>query len=629
MSTQAVMASPPDADEQIRSSLGAKPSKSFFLYAGAGSGKTGSLVRALQWLQENRRSTIWNGGRRVGVITYTNAATEEILRRTEFDPFISVSTIHSFAWELIGGFDSDIRVWLQAKMVEDIQELEEEQRKGRAGSKAAIGRVATIQLKRERMANLEKVRRFTYSPSGTSRSRESLNHTEVIGIAAELLVTKSTLQEILANRFPILFVDESQDTNKELMEALLVVQARQSHRFSLGLFGDTMQRIYLDGKTDLGGALPANWERPAKLVNYRCPARVLRLINKIRAGEDAQLQVSSTDRREGFARVFIAASTLPRAEVETWVSTRMSALTETPTWGQSVKKLILEHHMAANRLGFAELFGPLYAVDQYKTGVIDGSLPQLRFLIEVLLPTTNALKIGDRFRVAALARKYSPLLDRDHLRGSADPTEPLATAREATRSLLQVLNGQPRPSIAQVLSVVQTTGLFELPSQFVVALAALAGASVETEEAAETSSEQGKHLEAWLSVLNAPFATVGVYADYVLGNSPFGTHQGVKGLEFDNVMVIIDDAGARGFLFSYDKLFGLTPRTATDLKNEAEGKETTLDRTRRLLYVTCSRAKKSLAIVAYCSDEDSLRRHLLSENWFSESEIEIVALTQS
>ena len=361
-------------------------------------------------------------------------------------------------------------------------------------------------------------------------------------------------------------------------------------------------------------------------MNYRCPARVLRLINKIRSGEETQVQVAGPNADEEFARAFIASSNLSRAEVEAFVSTRMASLTGTSTWGQSVKKLILEHHVAANRLGFSELFDPLYAVDRYKTGVVDGSLPQLRFLVEVLLPLADSLKKGDRFSVATLVRKYSPLLDRDHLKGSTDPTEPLAKARRATESLLQILDGRPSPTIAQVLSIVQETGLFDLPAQLVVALAAAAGASVEEEEPADAGSEQGKHLAAWLTVLDAPFATVGIYADYVFGNSPFGTHQGVKGLEFDNVMVIIDDAGARGFLFSYDKLFGLTPKTTTDLKNEAEGRETTLDRTRRLLYVTCSRAMKSLAIVAYCSDEDDLRRHLLSEGWFSNSEMEIVAL---
>jgi UvrD-like helicase C-terminal domain len=77
------------------------------------------------------------------------------------------------------------------------------------------------------------------------------------------------------------------------------------------------------------------------------------------------------------------------------------------------------------------------------------------------------------------------------------------------------------------------------------------------------------------------------------------THQGVKGLEFDRVLIVLDDCEARGFPFPYEKLFGAKPLSDQDRKNAAEGAETGIDRTRRLLYVTCTRAKKSQALVAY------------------------------
>ena len=43
-------------------------------------------------------------------------------------------------------------------------------------------------------------------------------------------------------------------------------------------------------------------------------------------------------------------------------------------------------------------------------------------------------------------------------------------------------------------------------------------------------------------------------APYVAHEAPFDTHQGVKGLEFQRVMVLMDDEEARGFRFGYDKL---------------------------------------------------------------------------
>jgi DNA helicase II / ATP-dependent DNA helicase PcrA len=91
-------------------------------------------------------------------------------------------------------------------------------------------------------------------------------------------------------------------------------------------------------------------------------------------------------------------------------------------------------------------------------------------------------------------------------------------------------------------------------------------------------------------------------------------------------MVIISDEEARSFLFSYEKLFGAKEKSATDLKNESEGTETTIDRTRRLFYVTCSRAKNSLAIVAYSDHPESVSEQVIKDGWFDKNEIEFVEL---
>ncbi|MNC82768.1 hypothetical protein D3C75_1364120 [compost metagenome] len=45
-------------------------------------------------------------------------------------------------------------------------------------------------------------------------------------------------------------------------------------------------------------------------------------------------------------------------------------------------------------------------------------------------------------------------------------------------------------------------------------------------------------------------------------------------------------------------------------------------RTRRLLYVTCTRAEKSLALVAYTKDPEALIAAALRNKWFTAEEIE-------
>ena len=86
-------------------------------------------------------------------------------------------------------------------------------------------------------------------------------------------------------------------------------------------------------------------------------------------------------------------------------------------------------------------------------------------------------------------------------------------------------------------------------------------------------------------------------------------------------MVIEDDDEAHGFLFSYEKLFGAKEKTKKDIENEEEGKDTSIDRTRRLFYVTCSRAINSLAIVVYSNSPQDVYNYVISEEWFTENEI--------
>ena len=125
-------------DDEIAGYLDVSAPRSFFLFAGAGSGKTRSLVKALNHIRKHHGSALAFRGQRVGVITYTNAACDEINRRVDFHPLFYVSTIHSFAWELIRGFHNDIREWLRDNLTKEIQQLEQEEAKGRQGTNCLL-----------------------------------------------------------------------------------------------------------------------------------------------------------------------------------------------------------------------------------------------------------------------------------------------------------------------------------------------------------------------------------------------------------------------------------------------------------------------------------------------------------
>lgn len=454
-------------DDQIRTFLNLDHPVSFFLFAGAGSGKTRSLVNALSHLRDKSGGHLRLYGKRIGVITYTNAACDEIKRRVRFDPLFEVSTIHSFVWSLIGGLHLDIKRWLRADLEKRIAELSEEQRGGRPGTKAALAREESIRSKEKRLSNLDSVKRFTYNPVGDNRGRDALNHNEVIEIGAHFLTAKPTMQRILVGRFPILLIDESQDTNKLLMEAFLKLQAKYRGELCLGLVGDVMQRIYADGKIDLGRGLPEDWARPEKKLNHRCPRRIIRLINKIRSAADEHIQMARSDSEEGFVRLFVLPSGAPaKPDAELQAAKRMAVVTGDELWKDEarVKHLMLEHHMVARRMGFLEMFAPLYAVDSFQTGLREGSLPGLRFFSRLLLPLVEAKRRGDEFAVASIVRKNSPLLNDSGLESAGTHQgKQLKRAREAVEKLMGLFSESSGPRFLDVLGWASDTDSFACP----------------------------------------------------------------------------------------------------------------------------------------------------------------------
>jgi DNA helicase-2/ATP-dependent DNA helicase PcrA len=614
-----------EADAQIKSYVGIKNPTSFFLFAGAGSGKTRSLVEALDYMRTSLGRTLRLTGKNIGVITYTNNACDEIKRRLDFDPTISVSTIHSFVWDLIQGFNADIRTWLHSTLRAEIEQIREEERKGRPGTKASIERLKSIESIQSRLALLPTIKRFIYSPTGDNRTRDSLNHSEVIKIGASFITSKPAMQRLLIHKFPILLIDESQDTAKLLIDAFFSTQANNQKSFCLGLFGDTMQRIYADGKTDLGQNLPGDWKAPAKIMNHRCPKRVVRLINKIRQDADGIEQKARSDASEGWVRLFISASETPdKQRIESAACAKMAELTGDSEWNNAdaVKFLILEHLMAAKRLGFLEMFEHLSGVASFQTGLRDGSLPVVRIFSESIYPLVSAKQVNNQFAATTIVRNESPLLTREAFaKSGADQLKQVRVAKEAVDSLMTLFAEGKDPTFLEVIQCVADSRLFDIP----VGLLAFVSKSEATtpEESQEQSLAEtvSKSLEATRNFLGTKFSQIAPYRSYVRGASRFSTHQGVKGLEFPRVLVIMDDAEAGGFLFSYEKLFGAKEKTPTDLKNEMEGKETGIDRTRRLFYVTCSRAKQSLAIIAYTTDSVKVRKQVVEKSWFEESEI--------
>lgn len=610
----------------ITACLDLEKPRSFFLYAGAGTGKTRAVVEAMD-IFRNRYGTLFRQlGQKVAVITYTNAACDEIRRRIDFDPIFAVSTIHSFAWEQIRTYHKDVSALLHLRLSNEIAEIRKKQASGRPGSKAALEREVQIESKQKRLQYLDTIKQFTYNPNGENVGKNSLNHAEVIAISAAFLADRPLMRQILIQKYPILLIDESQDTQKDLIDAFLALQAEYPDQFSLSLFGDTMQRIYADGKVGLEQAIPADWERPAIVVNHRCPKRIVTLLNRIRSEADGAQQEPRKDAQEGVVRLFLINNDddLDKIKVEAEAARRMAEVTSDDKWmnRQEVKVLTLEHHMAARRGGFDRFFEPLYRISTFRTGLLDGTLSGVAFFAQQVLSLVQAMQSKDRFAVAQVVKDHSPIVSPDRLSASKIPLEEIRMADRSVKSMFSLWDDGADPLLLDVLKVISRTGLYDIPDVFAPILSDTEGQGAEVESGfADAEDDRNPMVDAWREALSVPFSQLQAYVEYISDRSPFGTHQGIKGLQFPRVMVILDDNEARGWMFSYEKLLGAKALTETDEKNRLEGKDTSVDRTRRLFYVTCSRAQESLAVIVYSKETERVASYMSVIKWFKDDEI--------
>lgn len=605
-------------DDQLFSYLDLDNPKSFMLFAGAGSGKTRTLVSVLEKMKQRYSAELSKSGKRIGIITFTNAACEEIQRRLFFDANFMVSTIHSFCWDLINPFTADIKRWLEQELTESIEQLTHDIDKSRKpdGATAQKNR-RSLASKKKRLQNLQYVQKFSYSPTSSRPEKGALNHSEVIQITACLLQNEALLREILFSRFPVLLIDESQDTNKHLIESLIMTQQETPKQFCVGLFGDMMQQIFSGGKSDLATPLPLGWESPEIKINYRSPVRIVTLINTIRQYNDTHTQVPAPNAQPGTVRLFVVDMTThkERGEIERQVAEHMVDNTDDTDWNdsKSVMVLTLEHHMAARRGKFDNFLLPLLEVDRLGEAAINGESQEIKFLSSQLWPLIEAIRNSDDFNIATIMRNYSPVFSGSRLEHADDPLQLFRKAQLQVDKIKALLDENLAHSILDVCRLIHEGELLILPETFLLHLA--------IEPNKDEEEDVNKEHDAWNQSLNSSIKELENYISYISSTSSYDTHQGVKGLQFPRVMAILDDEEARGFMFCYDKLLGVIPHSKTDQDNERAGADSSPKRSRRLFYVICSRAQKSLAVVAYTKAPDLVEQNVIASGWFAKEEI--------
>ena len=214
---------PTKADGEIQECLAKK--RSFSMIAGAGSGKTTSLITALEYLRSHEGTWLRQNGQKIVCITYTNRAVDVISSRLGYDDIYIVSTLHKFLWDEIKRFNHDIREALRECVIPKHIEKAREKDTGTQAKSAVKARAKVARLEAE-LAELESVPSFDYDDNLFSDYLAGeLNHDDVIDVAGYLLAEKVILRRALGFKYPYIFVDEAQDTFENIVNGLNLVCA--------------------------------------------------------------------------------------------------------------------------------------------------------------------------------------------------------------------------------------------------------------------------------------------------------------------------------------------------------------------------------------------------------------------
>lgn len=525
--------------------------KSFLLEAGAGAGKTYTLVKALQFLIKRDKHKLPKRHQRVACITFTNVAKDEIESRTDRSPLLYCDTIHGFCWSLISGFQRQIRERLPG-MEHWPEKIEE------AGN---IG---------------EQVVEYTLGHRSIRDDRVSIHHDDVL-LLTVFFMENPKFRHRVADKYPIILIDEYQDTNEKWIESIKSHFLGQDGSPQFGFFGDHWQKIYGDGCGKI--------EHPSltvirKKANFRSVSAIVDCLNRMRP-ELPQFVVDPDE--PGSIRIFHSNTwkgvrqtgphwngDLPTEAADTALRSVMDSLTQ-DGWDLSAEKtkiLMLTHRVLASKQGYSSL----PAVFAFNEAFTKKEHPHIAYFADILEPACESY----------LSRKYGEMF---LAIGSNVPAVRSKADKESwSVAMERLIRLRKDGTVGDVIDHLRSIRKPLLPD------------SVESRErdlerfVQKAGEEIPRAISELADLRKVAYGEIIALCRYLSGHSPFETKHGVKGAEFENVLVIV----GRGWnLYNFNEML----ERAGNVVGIPANKWASFERNRNLFYVACSRPKKRLAIL--------------------------------
>lgn len=606
---------PTEADYCIRECIDS--CNSFSVIAGAGSGKTTSLVLTLDYVREKYGAMLRRESQQIACITFTNRAVNVISERLGWDEIFEVSTLHSFLWSQIKRFTSSIKACLAEFIIP--AELEKQRAKDTGKeTKSAILARAKIQKYENILEHIDSVKIFKYdSLSAFSNYLEGeLSHDDIIKVAGYLIKNNILFQKIIGQRYPYIFIDEAQDTFEEIVVALNAVCSSEGLPM-IGYFGDPVQQIYDRGLGNFNG--PQGSTVIKKQENYRCSTEVIHLLNRYRT-DIKQVPSGSNANVKGSVHLYLIQSERPDGPRNRYsdeqldkVAKKYEEILKEFGWQDKddVKHLFLVRQMIARRQGFERLhklftgeFASTYAQDAYESG----EHYLLRPFTQVMIPVLELYRAGNAVKALSILRQHSPAFDPEGSNNSKSIKKMIEFAKDSIESLNTMWEEK---TIGEILKFALTSDLLRASERL---FEALDRCPLDIEYDKELhQKEKGNWLaDNFFSMKTRELIN---YFHFINDNTPYSTQHGVKGEEYPNIITVFDDVEAAWNQYSFTKM--LSPKIS------GSGTEGQLSRTYKLAYVCFSRAELNLKVVFFTNSPTETKQEMIEEGVFLEDQISI------
>lgn len=610
-----------------------KSGENFILEGGAGSGKTYSLISLINEL------SLEYPEKSIVCITYTNNAVAEIKSRINNENFL-VSTIHEFMWNTIKKYQNEIKLTL-------VNLINDENYKIFTKPKEVNEDSIVVDIFKNVYVEYDEY--YSMTPNGENKIKISHNH--VLIIAEKMFEKYKKLSDIFKDMANYIFIDEYQDTDSSVARILLKHIKNSNKKNVVGFFGDSMQAIYDEGVGDLEGY---SLKKIIKKQNRRNPRTVIEVANKFR--EDGIEQEPSTDYNapnmenghiiEGSVKFIYGKglndiNLLKNKEIfSEWNFTESG----------KIKELRLTHKYNADMSGFKGLFD-LYNND---------SLIKIIEKVRIETSKKNISIIGKTFEKLVSEINSKSLLDK--IKSTIDSIyqdikdslweEIMSKYRIKSESLLGYkLNGLNRKyeakssrdrilqrldSVSELLELYETKRYNEFLRQthFIIEnkndkielekiMSFLSNSDNKTIEEVLKFAEEHKLLKEddlfnnfiinkgfylWEKIKKILFIEYKNSIKYLKEFFPIATQHSVKGSEYDNILVIL---ASNWNNYDFSTLFG-EGSTSNSVKR----------RTKKLFYVSITRAKRNLVIYMQIDEKKNVNNIIeKAKEYFGENNV--------